>query len=105
MYQQAASSDQQIPVLVTSKFGTDPTGSAVAFAVTTTPYPAPAQNTVTLAATWYTDTTVTPNQHYAMCQCGPASPYVPTAGSTVYLWVKFTSGATLVLGPVAAQFT
>lgn len=101
MYRQNSTSDQAIPVLITSKFGTDPTTSTVTFTVLARGSAAPAQGSVTLAATWTTDAQ---GQHWALCGCGPTSAYVPTAGTTMDLYVKFTSGATVVLGPVSVQF-
>ena len=103
MYSQLANSDQQIPILVTSRFGTNPTTTTVTFAVVARGAAAPAPASVTLAASWYTDST---GLFWALCACGPTSPYVPTVNTTMDLYIKFTVGGnTVLLGPNTAQFT
>ena len=101
MYRQNSTSDQPVPVLITSLFGTDPTAYAVTFTVLARGSAAPAQGAVSDAATWTTDSQ---GQHWALCGCGPTSAYVPTAGTTMDLYVKIATTPAVVLGPVSVQF-
>jgi len=97
---QPAASQANVPVQVTSLFGQDPTSGAVTFAVTAPGAACP--TTFPNTASWSTDAQ---GRHWALCPTGPSGPYTPTAGSTVWYWVKFTAGTeTPIVGPVQWTF-
>lgn len=101
MYHQLAVSDTAIPVLITSKFGLDPTGDPVVYAVLDPDDPAPAQADIQLQATWYTDPD---GKHWAMCPAGPNSTYHPTAGTVKALYVMIGDATNVVCDPVTVKF-
>lgn len=101
MYHQLAVSDTAIPVLITSKFGLDPTGDPVVYAVLDPTDPAPAQGDIQLQATWYTDPD---GKHWAMCPAGPNSTYVPDPGTVKALYVMIGDATNVVCDPVTVRF-
>jgi hypothetical protein len=102
MHSQLAVSDEPVPVLVTSRFGLDPTGDIVNFQITERGAIRPTQAEINLPATWYTDTE---GDHWAMCQCGPNSDFQPDPNTIMWLYLKIGDATQVVKGPVTVQFT